>query len=74
MDNLRESGDIEQDANLVLGLYNETRAGQEDSLETSQKDRLEVHILKNRGGQAGGIVSLSFNKPALKIEDIETAW
>ncbi len=74
LDNLRESGDIEQDANLVLGLYNETRAGQEDSLETSQKDRLEVHILKNRGGQAGDIVRLSFNKPALKIEDIETTW
>ena len=30
LDNLRESGDIEQDANLVLGLLNKTRQQEED--------------------------------------------
>jgi len=70
LDNLRESGDIEQDANLVLGLYNRTKAEKEEGgQDGGQENRLEVHVLKNRGGRDGGIVNLSFNGPTLKIED-----
>lgn len=70
---LRESGDIEQDANLVLGLYNYGIAG-----ETHNKDGspitpesktvdLEVSVLKNRDGAVGSTFTLYFHTRCLRI-------
>ena len=73
LDNMRESGDIEQDASLVLGLYTKAvddREQQEGSgTSASQPMDMEVYVLKNRTGQAGGKFTLSFNQPVLKITD-----
>jgi len=72
LDNMRESGDIEQDANLVLGLYTKAvddREKEQGSSSHSQPVDMQVYILKNRTGQAGGSFTLSFNQPVLKIED-----
>lgn len=70
LDNMRESGDIEQDANLVLGLYTKAVDDREQQ-EGSQAQPVEmlVYVLKNRTGQAGGSFTLSFNQPVLKITD-----
>ena len=69
---LRESGDIEQEANLVLGLYNAAEAKrQEEGLSGSVSGGdvdLEVHVLKNRAGISGRYVTLSFDGPSLKIK------
>lgn len=43
LNHLRESGDLEQDANIVLGLYNAAAEG-------AKTDLIEVDILKNRNG------------------------
>jgi replicative DNA helicase len=71
---MRESGDIEQDANLVLGLYTKAvddREQQEGSGTPARQPvvDMEVYILKNRAGQAGGKLTLSFNQPVYKITD-----
>jgi len=72
LDNMRESGDIEQDANLVIGLYTKAvddREQEQGSSSHSQPVDMSVYILKNRTGQAGGSFTLSFNQPVLKITD-----
>jgi DNA primase catalytic core len=72
LENLRESGDIENDANTVLALYNESVEQQEDTAtqqQESEKIELEIHILKNRNGVSNKSITLMFNRPILKISD-----
>ncbi len=71
LDNLREAGDIEQDANLVIGLWNESMAIAEDKHQ-KVKDRevdLEAIILKNRNGAVNDTITLTFDRPILNISD-----
>ena len=67
---MRESGDIEQDANTVLGLYNETA----DKIEQGQQDKgenadLSISVLKNRAGAAGKQCTLELHKASLRISE-----
>ena len=74
---MRESGDIEQDANLVLGLYTEAvekvETGDYQALDSPSKldpvTAIELTVLKNRGGVAGRSYTLSFNRPVYQIKD-----
>jgi len=76
---LRESGDIEQEANLVLALYNLAEAKKEDkeddydpavaAMNAGQAADLQVYILKNRAGVSGRYVTLSFDGPILTIKE-----
>ncbi len=66
---LRESGDLEQDANVVLGLHNESTENEESFHYENGPANLQVHILKNRGGPAGKIVTLGFDGRVLKVSD-----
>lgn len=54
---LRESGDLEQDADVVL------------LLEAASDDWLDVHIAKCRAGVAGDVVRLGFTRAYCRIED-----
>jgi DNA primase catalytic core len=71
LDNLREAGDIEQDANLVLGIYNEAmEKSQEQSTEvTARVVDLEITILKNRNGLVNDSVRLEFDRPILTVRE-----
>jgi DNA primase catalytic core len=70
LDNLREAGDIENDANLVLGVYNESVDKlEEEGQQPGREVDLEIHLLKVRGGAAGRKVTLTFDRPILKIKD-----
>ena len=72
LENLRESGDIEQDANLVLSLYTPAIEGLEMAESkgyVSAVVDMEVSILKNRGGASGRKITLSFNRPVLSISE-----
>lgn len=74
IDNMREAGDIEQDANLILGLHNPAMQKFQDygeQIRNPEKIDLEVHILKNREGEVGAQVTLNFNAPILKINDTD---
>jgi len=71
LDNMRESGDIEQDANLVLGLHTPAVEEMEKSGNPTLSPvvDMEVSILKNRGGASGRKITLAFNRPVLRILD-----
>jgi len=70
LEHLREAGDLEQDAHLVIGLYNqsvdEIEEGQQIKL---QEVDLKLFILKHRSGMAGLSSVLTFDRPILKIKD-----
>ena len=78
LDNLRESGDIEQDANLVIGLYNDTEdKRQQDTqsqAERPQEIALELTVLKNRNGAAGGRAMLSLHGRTYQIKPSSSSY
>lgn len=65
MSDMRESGAIEQDADVVMLLYREDYYDQE----TERKNITEVIIAKHRNGPTGK-VELYFNKPITKFSDL----
>ena len=76
LDNLRESGDIEQDANLVIGLHNKAVEEIEESddpqaVAAGQAKVVDIRasVLKQRGGVAGRSKTLAFDRPILRISD-----
>ncbi len=69
MEHLRESGDIENDANLIIGLYN--NSVEDTSQEFGEIVDLELSILKNRNGKSNEKVMLQFDRPKLRIFEDE---
>ena len=69
LSNLRESGDLEQDANLVLGIFNPSMETEKDEEESIIPRNIEFRItpLKNRNGLANKTIKLNFDKATLKI-------
>jgi replicative DNA helicase len=64
LDNLREAGDIENDAKLVLGIWNQAKedADSKDESLKSRKVDLEIVILKNRNGPSNQSAFLEFDR------------
>lgn len=73
LDNLREAGDIEQDANLVLGIYNEAmeKSEEQSTKIAARVVELEISILKNRNGLVNESVRLEFDRPILTVREKE---
>jgi replicative DNA helicase len=71
LEDLRESGDLEQDAALVLGLHATSieEAEADGKQEQRREVNLDIKILKYRGGQAGKKIGLRWDRPILKIKD-----
>jgi replicative DNA helicase len=63
---LRESGSIEQDADVVLFLYREDR----EKPDTPNKNIVEVHIAKHRNGPIGRM-QLYFNENSTTFKSLE---
>lgn len=63
----RDSGSIEQDSDILLGLYRE----EQDNPDTPNKGYAELHIMKNRQGKTGK-VSLTYLGEQMRFEDC--AW
>lgn len=70
LDDLKEAGGIEQDANLVLGLFNPAMEKAQDTGEPIKRDEidLKVTVLKNRNGPVNGEEALTFDQPRLTIK------
>lgn len=66
LSDLRESGSIEQDADVVMFLYREDR----EKPDTPNKNIVEVHIAKHRNGPIGKM-SLYFNENSTTFKSLE---
>ncbi|HPN96523.1 MAG TPA: replicative DNA helicase [Candidatus Moranbacteria bacterium] len=66
LSDLRESGSIEQDADVVMFLYREDR----EKPDTPNKNIVEVHIAKHRNGPIGRL-SLYFNENSTTFKSLE---
>ena len=69
LSDLRESGSLEQDADLVLFIYRDEQYHGEES---EQQGIAEVHLSKHRNGPTG-VVKLSFLKRYAKFADLAAA-
>jgi len=67
LSDLRESGSIEQDADVVMFIYREEIYNPE----TDKKNIAEIHVAKHRNGPVG-IVPLRFFKDTTRFADLET--
>jgi replicative DNA helicase len=68
MSDLRESGDIESDADVVMFLYRALYYADMTTRADIQTEDAEVIVSKNRNGSVGGTV-LSFTPRLAKFED-----
>ncbi|MDD4184342.1 MAG: replicative DNA helicase [Candidatus Izemoplasmatales bacterium] len=68
MADLRESGSIEQDADIILLMYREDYYDQE----TTKKNHVEINIAKNRSGTIGDF-ELLFNKNVSTFSNLSPA-
>jgi len=70
LSDLRESGAIEQDADLVGLLYRPVKAGEEEEQTSEPSDAMPVNLLiaKQRNGPANEDVHLTFLKPFTRFE------
>jgi replicative DNA helicase len=66
LSDLRESGSIEQDADVVLFLYREDR----EKPDTPNKNIVEVHIAKHRNGPVGKL-NLYFEETSTTFKSLE---
>lgn len=63
LENLKEAGNLEEDANLVLSIYNESREKPPpDGKSWGREVELELCTLKNRDGEPNAKVRLSFDR------------
>ena len=69
LSDLRESGSIEQDADLVLMLYRNQVAKSESlsSLQNSEIEQIELILAKHRNGPTG-VIQLKFDEKRMKLE------
>jgi replicative DNA helicase len=76
LDQLREAGDLEQDANLVLSLFNESvsQCQNNKTVPSKKAQEIKVKTLKNRYGPLDIDISLNFGGSLFLINDngIET--
>src|SRR6266516_1223211 len=66
LSDLRESGSIEQDADVVMFIYRDDAYNKD----TEKKGIAEIHVAKHRNGPVGQ-VSLLFNERTTKFVDLE---
>ena len=73
LDNLKEAGNLEEDANTVISVYNESREKDEteegDSYKGLREVDLEIKTLKNREGEVNQTATLIFDKWTGLIKD-----
>ncbi len=69
---LRESGSIEQDADVVLFIYRKAADRKYNTDELSQEDRhtAEIHIAKHRNGPTG-VVKLFFDEARVSFKNLD---
>jgi len=69
--NLREAGDLENDAAVVIGIWNQAKedADSKDEKLKGRKVDLELMVLKNRKGVSNQSVLLEFDRPLSTLNE-----
>jgi replicative DNA helicase len=72
LEDVRESGDIEQEADVVIGVHNPAApGGSENGADGVSLDtKLELKVLKNRNGLVNQVAKLNYNGATQRITDI----
>lgn len=75
LSHLRDSGSIEQDADVVMFLYRKAadRNYQIEELTPEEKNSAEVHIAKHRNGPTG-VVKLFWDAPRASFKNMDTRY
>lgn len=73
MADLRGSGEIEQDADVVLGLYRHRYYEPDLPDDDPRADKAEVWVLKNRTGESGVTLILRWNPQFVRFEECTQA-
>ena len=71
LSDLRESGSIEQDADVVLFIYRKAADRNFRDLSPEEKNLAEIHIAKHRNGPTG-VVPLFFDENRASFKNLET--
>ena len=66
---LREAGDLEQDGNLILGLFN-ARAAQREEGSMDKIPDFSLTVLKNRNGPTGDTIELHYERPRWRLDNM----
>jgi len=69
MSDLRDSGSIEQDADVILGVYRDEVYNEQ----SPDRGTAEIIVLKNRQGQTG-LVRMSYQGCYTRFNDLEHGW
>jgi len=74
LSNLRDSGSIEQDADIVMFIYRKAsdRNYSKDELTVEDRNKAEIHIAKHRNGPTGKI-DLFFDEETVSFRNMEKA-
>ncbi|RLC36494.1 replicative DNA helicase [Candidatus Falkowbacteria bacterium] len=72
LSNLRESGSIEQDADVVMFIYRKAtdRNFDREELNPEERHKAEIHVAKHRNGPTGKI-DLFFDEETVSFKDME---
>lgn len=72
LEHLKEAGNLEEDANLVLSVYQEARENEQHSGERDVE--LEIKAIKNRDGAVNVKTNLKFDRYTGNISDYSLSW
>lgn len=74
LSNLRDSGSIEQDADIVMFIYRKSadRNYSKDELTVEDRNKAEIHVAKHRNGPTGKI-DLFFDEDTVSFKNMEKA-
>jgi replicative DNA helicase len=75
LSHLRESGSIEQDADVVLFIYRKTadRNYRLEDIPPDERNIAEIHIAKHRNGPTG-VVKVAFNENYASFRNLDTQF
>ena len=72
LSDLRESGSIEQDADVVAFIHREAYYNRDESMADADKSKAEIIIAKQRNGPTG-IVQMHWNSAFTRFDGVDTA-
>ncbi|MBL7054039.1 replicative DNA helicase [Patescibacteria group bacterium] len=71
LSDLRESGSLEQDADVVMFIYRKIMDKGIKVCPDEERNIAEIHVAKHRHGPAGGMIKMYFNEASASFKNLE---